>query len=363
MRRLLGLIVILAVLVPALPGVAEAGVGYRDDFGDGDYQGNDGQLSFSAPWDEFGDSGGHTSGAVHVGAENCSNNRCLHIEGEGLVVQPLGISRAADLSMFETVGLSFDIQVVPLGPTTTELWVQVYTSSGWKTIKTYDLSQATSHHKTITVDSYASKDFAVRFTVPDLVAGSVVGLDVLYHGYATIDRVELFGTLRLSSTTSTSTSATSTTATSTIAASATTSTSTTAPTTTSTTRDVTMPPAPGDARESAVSSPGGGTTTTTTVADTTTTTTAGLPLASLGPPPGTGLRDAGMGLMADYKAGMMGEMAMEPIEVLGAELEADFSMAVEVIEAAKVWIGALALVIGAAIVSGMDVRRSRRDTL
>ena len=47
----------------------------------------------------------------------------------------------------------------------------------------------------------------------------------------------------------------------------------------------------------------------------------------------------------------MGDMA--EVEVLGAELTADFSLAVEAFEGAKVWIAVLTLLIGAAIVSGM----------
>jgi len=52
-------------------------------------------------------------------------------------------------------------------------------------------------------------------------------------------------------------------------------------------------------------------------------------------------------------------MEMAEVEVLGADLSADFSLAVEAFEAAKVWIATLALVIGAAVVSGMDWRRTR----
>jgi hypothetical protein len=58
---------------------------------------------------------------------------------------------------------------------------------------------------------------------------------------------------------------------------------------------------------------------------------------------------------------MMGDMGMGEIEVLGVSLETDFSMAVEAFEATRLWIAALALVIAAALVSGMDIRRSRRD--
>ena len=69
-----------------------------------------------------------------------------------------------------------------------------------------------------------------------------------------------------------------------------------------------------------------------------------------------------VGLMAGYTTGMIGDMAMEEVEVLGASLEADFSLAVEAFEAARVWVAALALLIAAAVVSGMDRRRTVRQT-
>ena len=52
---------------------------------------------------------------------------------------------------------------------------------------------------------------------------------------------------------------------------------------------------------------------------------------------------------------------MEEVEVLGAELTADFSLAAEAFEVAKLWIALLTLVIGAVIVSGMDSRRARNS--
>lgn len=55
---------------------------------------------------------------------------------------------------------------------------------------------------------------------------------------------------------------------------------------------------------------------------------------------------------------MFGDVAGERPEVLGVELEANYAMAVEVIESSWVWILALALLIATAIVSGLDRRRS-----
>lgn len=66
-----------------------------------------------------------------------------------------------------------------------------------------------------------------------------------------------------------------------------------------------------------------------------------------------------MGLLAGYRRGMMGNMEMEEVEVLGTSIDADFSLAVETFEAAKIWIAILALLITAALVSGMDWKRSK----
>lgn len=59
---------------------------------------------------------------------------------------------------------------------------------------------------------------------------------------------------------------------------------------------------------------------------------------------------------------MMGDMSMEQVEVLGAELDADFSLAVEVFDAVKVWGAALAMLIAAALVAGVDRRRFGRSS-
>jgi len=66
-----------------------------------------------------------------------------------------------------------------------------------------------------------------------------------------------------------------------------------------------------------------------------------------------------MGLLADYREGMMGDF--EDIEVLGANLRADFSLAVEVFGRIKVWIAVLALFVTAAIVAGIDVKKTELE--
>lgn len=62
--------------------------------------------------------------------------------------------------------------------------------------------------------------------------------------------------------------------------------------------------------------------------------------------------------MADYRGGMMGDVDMGDAEVLGVELSADFSMAVEVFETARIWLAVLALMVAAAIIAGVDKHRT-----
>lgn len=368
MRRLLAGLVVVALMLPAVAVMATEEESYRDDFGSGGYSGNDGSLQWNGSWTESGDSGGSGSGTIHIGPENCSNNKCLHIEGPplGLVTTSYWAERSADLSVFEWAELSFNIQVIPLGLTTTELQVQVNTGSGWKKLKGYPLSQAVSQTKTLDLGDYLQESFRVRFVVMDVLGGLT---NLLYNGYATIDRVEIAGTIADEPATTTSTtSATSTT--STTSGPSTTST-TTRPTTTSTTvaSTTTTTTRPGAAStttgpgEAVVAQPADDVETTTTTTGDDDTSTPVAPAFVNGPPsppPNSGLHDPGIGLMADYDTGMMGQMDMDQVEVLGAELDVDFSLAVEAFESARVWIAVLALMIAAAIVSGMDTRRARR---
>ncbi len=350
------------VLVPVLAASATESGQYRDDFGHGDYSGNDGSLEFAGPWAEFGDTGGPGGGNVHIGPDYCSNNDCLHIEGGegllnlGLVAASFGVQRAADLSMFTSAELCFDIQVIPQeGVTNAELWVQVYDGTRWVTIKEYDLAQSTNHHKTLDVTSYLTEAFQVRFKVPNAVESGLLGLDLFYNGYTTIDRVEIYGEAPAATTTTTSTTSTTST---TLASTATTKPGAT-PTTTTAATDTSRPD---DAAVTTTTTEraasGEETTTTTTPGDDTSTTVVAIGAGPPTPPPNSGLRDPGTGLLADYSEGMMGDMAK--VEVLGAELTADFSLAVEAFEGAKVWIAVLTLLIGAVIVSGMDTRRAEK---
>ena len=368
MKRLAAVAIAIALALPATVALAAETETYRDDFGSGGYSGNDGSLDFSGPWSEFGDPvpGPGGIGNVHVASDHCSNNECLHIEGgegldPGLILASFGVSRAADLSKFESAELGFDVQVIPQeGITNADLWVQVFDGSRWYTIKEIDLSAKDSFHKDLNVTEYMSPGFKVRFKVPS-AAEAGVG-ELFYNGWATIDRVEIGGPLRQSTTTtSTTSSTTTTTPTKTPTPTSTTSTSSTT-TTVGAVTSTTSPRATTSTRPASVAGAGGtDSSTTTTLADTTTTSGAALVVSPPAPPSDGGLRDPGVGLMTDYEPGMMGDMDMESVEVLGAELDADFSLAVEYFETGKLWIALLALVIGAAFIGGLDRHRLRRE--
>lgn len=379
MRRVLGLLVFATLLAPALAAVATGQVeDFADHFDTGDYSGNSGSREFDGPWVEFGDpgGGGHEAGSVYVGAGDCPRGDCLHIDGHGVIVEPYGVTRSADLSDFETAELRYEIAVTPGLVTTSELDVQVWDGHRWVTVEEHSLSSPTHHENQVPVTEHMGEMFAVRFLVVGLDSGLV---DLTYTGETVIDDVRIVGIVDGAEPSTTSSSTSSVPPSSTKPAPAS-STSSSAPASSSTT---TSSRAPSSVPSSTISDPGTSATTsprgagsgpvTTSRESSTTTTTAASTtsstrpaLTSLGsgkPPPDSGLREPAVGLIADYRPGMMGDLGMEEVEVLGVELQASFSMLVETFETMRIWIAVLALVITGAVVSGMDWRRSKIDPI
>jgi hypothetical protein len=292
--------------------VASAGSeNYRDDFGEISYEGSDGSLDWSDPWVES-EGNGPGNGQITVNDYgNCSNNKCLRMVG-GLLAQ-LSISRKADLTGFLVAGLSFDLEIDPAFLSTATLAVQVRgNGSGWKTLKTYPLLlNDGSFEESFDVSSYIGADFELLFSL-----NNVLGGDDVY-----IDRVEIEGSVTPpSSTTSTSTITVPTITVPTISV---TTTSTTSAPDTSTTQPrvttTTFRPSTTQTEDPSSSAGEGATTTTTTNP----TASADLPI----PPGAGGLRDPGVGLLADYRPGMMGDLDLDGVEVLGAEISAEFTIA------------------------------------
>jgi hypothetical protein len=325
-----------------------------------------------------------------VSSGSCHDGRCLELRG-GILSQP-SIRRRADLSEFVDARLHFRAHLIPAPLLSAgRLFVEVRgAGSGWSSVANYALrAEAGAHSDSVDISGYLGDDFEVRFRL---------GGQLLLADRAYIDDVKVIGSVPVTTTTSTSTTTTTTTST-------TSTTTPTTPTTTSTSTPTgTSPSTTTPATGTATTSPAGpsgsptttvdtaagpaaaGTSTTTAPGQTTiedeqdddssppvtgiTTPTASIPgdapagneadPTALDVPEGSGLRLSRVGLLADYRAGMMGDMGSGEIEVLGVSLEADFSMAVEAFQATRLWIAALALVIAAALVSGMDIRRSRK---
>jgi hypothetical protein len=369
------------LLIPALAATAQE-ENVRDEFNAVSFSGNDGSLPWAGPWTEVGESDGPASGQVKVGSINCSASKCLQLSG-GALGQP-GAQREADLSTMVTAVLSLDLIVDAALFSTGTLRIQARESGSgtWVTLKGYTLLlQNGQFSESFDVSQYAGSEFEVRFVLSSLLGGD----------RAYFDEVTIEGTVAATSS-STSTSSSSSTSTSisiSTSSSISISTSTTSagglvtslpstpdgvpgivvPGITPSPPDNTTPTGqvepPTDEGGATVAIPPGSVSPDDGVGDPTssTSTTArdGIVIVPLSEPTSAigGLREAGVGVLADYRSGMMGDTDFEDVEVLGASLEADFSMAVEVFEAMRLWIAALALVVTAAIVGGMDVVRTR----
>ena len=359
----------MAVSSVALAGVAKT-ESYKDIFPDITYSGSAGSLPWEKPWSEVGDDGSPSSGLVHVYTGGCYDYKCLNIEGHG-DVGTLGAKRYADLSIFTQAEVCFDVVVELLGDeslTSGTLAVQA-TSDGanWKTIDTYSLQNLNriSQHGQQPLDDYLSEGFGIRFVVTGALEGEVY-----------IDNVEIKGTVVVPATTSTSSSTTSSSSTSTSSSTTSTtkpnvtttsepkSTTTTERKATTTTTDravdtTTEGGTTGDTGRTGTTPKPDSTTTSTTVVESTTTTVAAIvPAGPIDPPPNTGLRETPKGVQADYSTELFGAMDMEDAEVLSVELEANYSMAVEVFSSSWIWVVALLVIIATAIVTGLDRRRT-----
>ncbi len=368
MRRWGATLVVALLVVPVLAASAQ-GESVRDDFETVSFGGDDGTRPWSGPWVEIGEVDGPSGGQVAVASTNCSDSNCLRLTG-GLLGQ-VGARRGADLSVLSTPTLTFDTHIGAALASTGTLRVQVRgKGSGWVALSTETLLLKTGQFtESFDVSAYAGADFELRFLLDSLLGGDRVSLDRV--------RVEgvVSGDTTTSSTTSTSEAASSS-STSTTSSIGTTSTSTTATTvtgavatpTTSTppTSEVTSPTVTegdqGDeegAIDPSPSSPALDDDIIATATTTTTTTDRSLLVVAISRPPSGGLREPALGLLADYREGMMGDF--EDIEVLGANLRADFSLAVEIFGRIKFWIALLALIVTAAIVGGIDVKRAESD--
>jgi hypothetical protein len=355
------------MLSVAVSATASGGTEHiKDKFVSISWGGSDGSLPWSGPWSETGDDDDETKGNVRVvSSGNCASGNCLRLSALTTLTGAIGVVRTADTSDLAETTLSFDLETTAslLG---SQLVVQVSDGDGWVTVAEYEWDSAQHDDPTIDVSEFRSEDFSVGF----MFTGAVLA------GEAFIDNVEITGTLVEETTTTTA---------------PTTTTSTTAPPTTTTsapTTTTTQPAAaPATSRPESVGSTPSTTSTTVAVAGVTSTTTAGgsgpdrdsdVPVPSTAPTPvgevgiepvpeddgaapdGSGIRAAARGLQADFQGGVYGEVRTVS-DLNRVDFQANYNMAVEIIEATWGWMILLGLLVAYSIISGLDRRGSDLD--
>ncbi len=380
MKRLTAAVVVIALMSLAVTASAHETEHYKDKFTSISWHGSDGSLTWPGPWTEIGDDGDEKKGNVRVvSASNCSGT-CMRMSALTTLLGSIGAVRSADTSFLEEITLSFDVRSTSSLLAST-LDVQVNGGGGWVGVAQYNLAPGINEHASIDVSDFSSENFQVRFLFSGLLLSSEVY----------VDTVEILGTYVESATTTTTTlpPTTTTTAPTTTTQPSTTTTSGAHGTTPTTTPGSGSPAPtttqPGDGKSTTTTVPGDndGSTTSTTPDSTTSTIFAvgpGGPGQGGGPdggdpdeqgtdgdgatnafaPGGSGIRAAARGLQANFQGDLYGDV--RSVSALnGIDFQADFNMAVEVIEASWAWIVLLGLVIAYSIVSGLDRRRVVTD--
>jgi hypothetical protein len=364
MRRLTTSLVVIGLLALPLTASAHETEKYKDKFTSISWWGSDGSLPWPGPWYEINDDEDEKKGNVRVvSSGNCQSGNCIWIGALTTLLGPIGAGRAADTSGFEDLFLRFDL-CATASLLASELEVQVKSGGSWTTVAEYVLGTEFDVSPNIDISAYRSEDFEIRFLFSGLLLSSEVY----------IDNVEIYGsTMETTTTTTTSTTTTTAPTTTTTAPSSTTTappTSTTLPKTTTTTRGAT---AGSDKTTTTTTAPSttttghgmaGGPTSSTSTSTTTTTLAATAvdagPGGGGGASDGGGLRRAARGLQADFQGDLYGEV--RGVTYLnGVDFQADYNMAVEVIEASWGWIVILGMVVAYSILSGLDRRRRRPD--
>jgi hypothetical protein len=353
MRRLLSIGLAVAVLSLALAASGTGYENYKDKFTSIGWDGSDGSLPWSGPWSEIGDDGDAMQGNVQVvSSGNCASGNCMRIAGLTLLTD-IGAERTADTSILEEVSLSYDLKNVVTGINLglTQLLVQVRGDEGWATVDAYDLgSDFSGYYTHDDLDGFGSESFGIRFVVSGLAMASEVY----------IDNIEVKGTPVEDSTTTTTTTTETTTTVATTTTTKPPTTTTTKPPSTTTTEPATSPPTTTATTSTTTADRDGGPTSNGTESSTTTT----VPVTAEGPgsgspPDGSGIRAAARGLQASFQGDLFGDG--RTVSVSGVDLQADYNMAVEVIEASWAWMVILGLLIAWSIVSGLDRRRGQVD--
>jgi hypothetical protein len=365
------LLTVIGLLAFPLTASAHQTEKYKDKFTSISWWGSDGSLPWSDPWVEINDDGDEKKGNVRVvSSGNCHSGNCLWIGALTTLLGQIGARRPADTSGFEDLFLRFDLYATA-SLLASELEVQVKGGGGWTTVAEYQLGTELDVSPTIDISGYRSADFQVRF----LFSGLLLSSEVF------IDNVEIYGSTVETTTTSTTTAPTTTTTTvpttttaptTTTVAPAVTSTTQPSITTTTTTNDggekpgsdkstaTTSAPSTSTAKGSAAAPHSSTSTTTSTTTTTLVALAGGGGSSGPGAPDGGGLRLAARGMQANFQGDLYGEV--RGVAYLnGVDLQADYNMAVEIIESSWGWIVLLGVVVAYSILSGLDRRRRRSD--
>jgi hypothetical protein len=373
-RRLTAAVTALALMGLALAASAHETDNYKDKFISISWSGSDGSLLWSGPWSEIGDDGDEKKGNVRVVSSGYCSGNCMRMSALTTLLGAIGAVRTADTSDLDGATLSFRVKSTS-SLLASSLDVQVNGGAGWVSVAQYQLASGIDEHPTIDVSGFNSENFQVRF----LFSGLLLSSEVF------IDDIEILGTI-IEPTTTTTTTVPQTTTTTTP-----TTTTTQAPSTTTTRPGSTTTLPGGSGSTTSTTKPGNGSSTTTIPGGTdgsTTSTTPGSGTSSTtmpgssgpgsgdgGPdggdsdgdgsgdgvtPGGSGIRAATRGLQANFQGDLYGEVRSLS-SLNGVDFQADYNMAVEVIEASWAWMVLLGLVVAYAIISGLDKRRGDFD--
>lgn len=245
------LLAVIASLVGiwALPATADVTVTMADRFASQSFSGNDGDVTFSGPWTELGQSNGPNTGPVYVWADpHCAGGSgwCLKIGGDGVNIDGHGVAREADTSNATSAQLRYSFRRALFDEYGSGAWVKVQVSGdrgdSWTTLARHKFikDDATSRTRLHDISDFTGPHTQIR-----VIGGPAEEVDA----YIYLDNFEIELTMAGVATTTT------------------TSTTTLPPTTTTTTSSTT--------------------TTTTAVPSTPTSTTTPVTTTTQAPPPGT----------------------------------------------------------------------------
>lgn len=201
------LLAVIASLVGlwALPATADVTDTMADRFASQSFSGNDGNVTFSGPWTELGESNGPNAGPVYVWADpHCAGGSgwCLKIGGDEVNIDGHGVAREADTSNATSAQLRYSFRRALFDEYSSGAWVKVQVSGdggdSWTTL---------ARHKFIRDDAadraklHDISDFIGPHTQVRVIGGPAGEVDA----YIYLDNFEIELTMAAVSTTTTTT--------------------------------------------------------------------------------------------------------------------------------------------------------------